>query len=70
MAEYDGDEMGSLDGEEIEGYIDSSDSRLLKLVEDFEEEKTMGSKLSQEIGKKAKSLLFLIDYLREIIIYV
>lgn len=51
MAEYDDEEMGALDCEEIEGYIDSSDSRLLKLAKDFEQEKLIGLQLGQEIGK-------------------
>ena len=52
MSKYDDEEMGSLDCEEIEGYLDSSDSRLLKLAKEFEKEKSIGLQLGQEIGKK------------------
>ena len=52
MAKYDDEEMGALDCEEIEGYLDSSDSRLLKLAKEFEKEKSIGLQLGQEIGKK------------------
>lgn len=52
MAQYDDDEMGALDCEEIEGYIDPKDSRVLKLAKEFEDEKTLGLELNKEIGKK------------------
>ena len=52
MAQYDDDEMGALDCEEIEGYIDPQDSRVLKLAKEFEHEKTLGLELNKEIGKK------------------
>ena len=51
-AGYDDEEMGALDCEEIEGYIESSDKRLLKLAEEFEKEKGIGLQLGDQIGKK------------------
>nr|CAG4641818.1 EOG090X08PQ [Eurycercus lamellatus] len=55
MAQYDDEEMGALDCEEIEGHIEPQDSRVLKLAEAFEYEKSLGLKLGQEIGKSARS---------------
>lgn len=55
MAQYDDEEMGALDCEEIEGYIDPQDSRVLELAKDFEQEKTLGLELNKEIGKKVRS---------------
>nr|CAG4650273.1 EOG090X08PQ [Sida crystallina] len=55
MVSYDDDQMGALDCEEIVGYMDSSDSRLLKLAQEFEDEKTMGLRLGEELGKKARA---------------
>ena len=55
MAKYDDEEMGALDCEEIEGYIDPQDSRVLELAKDFEQEKTLGLELNKEIGKKVRS---------------
>nr|CAG4646376.1 EOG090X08PQ [Macrothrix elegans] len=55
MAQYDDEEMGALDCEEIEGYIPPEDPRVLKLAEEFEEEKRFGLKLNQEIGKVARA---------------
>ena len=54
MAQYEDDEMGALDCEEIEGHIDSADSHLLKLAADFEKEKMIGLQLGKEIGKKVR----------------
>jgi len=54
FAEYDDEQMGALDCEEIEGYIDPNDEYLLKLAEEFEHAKTEGLRLNQEIGKKAR----------------
>lgn len=51
MAEYDDEEMGALDCEEIEGYIDPQDSRVLELAKEYEHEQTLGQRLSKEIGK-------------------
>lgn len=51
MAQYDDDEMGALDCEEIVGHIDPQDSELLKLAEEFEREQSIGLKLGKEIGK-------------------
>ena len=53
MAQYDDEEMGALDCEEIVGHIDPQDSQLLKLAEEFEHERSIGLKLGQEIGKQA-----------------
>nr|CAG4648025.1 EOG090X08PQ [Moina brachiata]SVE93096.1 EOG090X08PQ [Moina brachiata] len=51
MAEYDDEEMGALDCEEIEGYIDPQDSRVLELAKEFEHDLTLGQRLNGEIGK-------------------
>nr|CAG4643314.1 EOG090X08PQ [Ilyocryptus agilis] len=55
MAQYDDDEMGALHNEEIEGYIEPKDSRLMKLAEEFENERMVGFKLNEEIGKTARA---------------
>lgn len=57
MAQYDDDEMGALDCEEIEGHISIQDSEVLKLAEAFEKDKTEGLRLNQKIGKVVKILL-------------
>lgn len=54
MAEYDDEEMGALDCEEIEGHINPQDSRVLKLADEFEREKNLGFKLGQEVGKSVR----------------
>nr|CAG4647178.1 EOG090X08PQ [Megafenestra aurita]SVE92481.1 EOG090X08PQ [Megafenestra aurita] len=55
MVQYDDDEMGALDCEEIEGHISIQDSEVLKLAEAYENEKTEGLKLGREIGKVARN---------------
>lgn len=55
MAEYDDEEMGALDCEEIEGYIDPQDSRVLELAKEFEHDLTLGQRLNGEIGKVVNS---------------
>lgn len=55
MVQYDDDEMGALDCEEIEGHISIQDSEVLKLAEAYENEKTEGLKLGREIGKVVSS---------------
>nr|CAG4651104.1 EOG090X08PQ [Simocephalus serrulatus]SVE94329.1 EOG090X08PQ [Simocephalus serrulatus] len=54
MAQYDDEEMGALDCEEIEGHITLQDSEVLKLAEAYENEKTEGLKLGRAIGKVAR----------------
>nr|CAG4649460.1 EOG090X08PQ [Scapholeberis mucronata]SVE93708.1 EOG090X08PQ [Scapholeberis mucronata] len=54
MAQYDDDEMGALDCEEIEGHISIQDSQVLKLADEFEKDKTEGIRLGQKIGKIAR----------------
>lgn len=56
MAQYDDDEMGALDCEEIEGHINIQDSEVLKLADAFEKEKTEGFRLGQKIGKVVSEL--------------
>ena len=61
MAQYDDEEMGALDCEEIEGYVPINDSEVLKLAKEFEDAKTEGLKLGRQIGKvvsKSKSYTF------------
>jgi len=55
FAEYDDEQMGALDCEEIEGYIDPNDDYLLKLAEEYEHSKTEGLRLNQEIGKRVRN---------------
>nr|CAG4634884.1 EOG090X08PQ [Alona affinis] len=55
MAQYDDEEMGALDCEEIVGHIDPQDSTLLTLAEEYERERSIGLKLGQEIGKSARA---------------
>nr|SVE74273.1 EOG090X08PQ [Daphnia barbata] len=54
MAQYDDEEMGALDCEEIEGHITLQDEEVLKLAEAYEYEKTEGVRLGREIGKVAR----------------
>nr|SVE73647.1 EOG090X08PQ [Daphnia atkinsoni] len=54
MAQYDDEEMGALDCEEIEGHITLQDKEVLKLAEAYEYEKTEGIRLGREIGKVAR----------------
>nr|CAG4642616.1 EOG090X08PQ [Evadne anonyx] len=54
-AEYDDEQMGALDCEEIEGHIEPNDEYLLKLATEFEHEKSEGLRLNQEIGRKVRS---------------
>nr|CAG4637137.1 EOG090X08PQ [Ceriodaphnia reticulata]SVE73027.1 EOG090X08PQ [Ceriodaphnia reticulata] len=54
MAQYDDDEMGALDCEEIEGHISLQDTEVLKLADAFEKDKTEGLRLNQKIGKVAR----------------
>lgn len=54
MAQYDDDEMGALDCEEIEGHITMQDAEVLKLAEAYEHDKTEGIRLGQKIGKVAR----------------
>jgi len=61
FAEYDDEQMGALDCEEIEGYIDPNDEYLLKLAEEFEHAKTEGLRLNQEIGKKVLFLTYFLE---------
>ena len=58
MAQYDDDEMGALDCEEIEGHISCADSDVLKLADAFEKEKTEGLRLNQKIGKVVSYIHF------------
>ena len=51
MEQYDDEEMGALDCEEIEGHIKPDDSRVLKLAEEYEHEKSIGIELARQIGK-------------------
>lgn len=51
MAQYDDEEMGALDCEEIEGHITLQDEEVLKLAEAYEYGKTEGIRLGREIGK-------------------
>jgi hypothetical protein len=51
MAQYDDEEMGALDCEEIEGHITLQDDEVLKLAEAYEHEKTEGIRLGREISK-------------------
>ena len=55
--------MGALDCEEIEGHMDPQDKYLLKLAEEFENEKTVGLRLNAEIGKKVRLFIDLFIYL-------
>ncbi|XP_032778401.2 protein LTV1 homolog [Daphnia magna] len=54
MAQYDDEEMGALDCEEIEGHITLQDEEVLKLAEAYEYGKTEGIRLGREIGKVAR----------------
>ena len=58
FAEYDDEQMGALDCEDIEGHIDPNDEYLLKLATEFEHAKSEGLRLNQEIGKKVFPFLF------------
>ena len=51
MAQYDDEEMGALDCEEIEGHITLQDEKVLKLAAAYEHDKTEGIRLGREIGK-------------------
>ena len=51
MAQYDDEEMGALDCEEIEGHITLQDEEVLKLAAAYEHDKTEGIRLGREIGK-------------------
>lgn len=51
MAQYDDEEMGALDCEEIEGHITLQDDEVLKLAAAYEHDKTEGIRLGREIGK-------------------
>lgn len=62
MAQYDDEEMGALDCEEIEGHITLQDSEVLKLAEAYENEKTEGLKLGRAIGKVVSKMLFLVSF--------
>jgi len=55
FAQYNEEEMGPLDCEEIEGHIQPNDECILKLADDFEYQKTEGLRLNQEIGRKARN---------------
>merc|ERR1712071_602296 len=55
MGQYNEEEMGPLDCEEIEGHIQPNDECILKLADDFEYQKTEGLRLNQEIGRKARN---------------
>lgn len=64
MEQYDDEEMGALDCEEIEGHIKPDDSRVLKLAEEYEHEKSIGIELARQIGKPVSfQLPFLEAYL-------
>nr|CAH0105863.1 unnamed protein product [Daphnia galeata] len=54
MAQYDDEEMGALDCEEIEGHITLQDEEVLKLAAAYEHDKTEGIRLGREIGKVAR----------------
>ncbi|XP_046643662.1 protein LTV1 homolog isoform X1 [Daphnia pulicaria] len=54
MAQYDDEEMGALDCEEIEGHITLQDDEVLKLAAAYEHDKTEGIRLGREIGKVAR----------------
>ena len=56
FAQYNEEEMGPLDCEEIEGHIQPNDECILKLADDFEYQKTEGLRLNQEIGRKVLCL--------------
>ncbi len=62
MAQYDDEEMGALDCEEIEGHITLQDDEVLKLAAAYEHDKTEGIRLGRQIGKvvSCSYLLFIL----------